>query len=109
MTELMKIKNGQRYLVTTDMWFFGADGNVYRSAWGKVYIETTENTLGFKPSRPSTNWFMRVGDGENSVIIAGCQIHYLVRCENIPDKKLGTYQRTDSNEDLARNSIWFTE
>ena len=109
MTELMKIQNGQRYLVTSESWFFGTDGNVYRSAWGRVYIETTEETLGFKPSRPSTNWYMRIGDGENSVIIAGCQIHYLIRCENRPTRKAGTYQRTDSGELFDNNSIWFTE
>jgi hypothetical protein len=52
---------------------------------------------------------MVIGEGENSVIIAGCQIHYLVRCEKRPKEKKGIYIRTDSSEELAKNSIWFTE
>jgi len=105
----MKIEEGQRYLVTSEGWFFGPDGNIYRSAWGKIHISTTESILGITPLRPSTNWFMVIGEGENSVIIAGCQIHYLVRCEKRPKEKKGIYRRTDSSEELAKNSIWFTE
>jgi hypothetical protein len=78
---MSKIKEGENYLVTTEGWWFAPDGIQYKSVWGKASIQKTEDVLGFTPIRPSTNWFICIGD----VIIAGCQIHYIVRCPEKPD------------------------
>jgi len=103
------IKNGERYLVTTDNWFVAPDGQQYLSAWGRCEMLTTDNVFGFKPSRPSTNWFLKVGDDNRHVIIAGCQIHYAVRCESVPVRIIGTHKNNDSDRDHLLNRIYFAE
>lgn len=75
-----------KYLITTDAWFFAPDGLKYRSAWGEVKI-LEDNALGVKTNRNSTNWFARIGSEKNHVIVAGCQIHYAVRCESKPNSE----------------------
>ena len=74
---------GKKYLVTTNNWFVAPDGNQYRSAWGEVEI-LQDDFLGIKTNRNSTNWFARIGVGNRHIIVAGYQIFYAVRCENIP-------------------------
>jgi len=73
-----------KYLITTDAWFIAPDGKQYKAAWGDV--EILEDTfLGLKTNKNSANWFAKVGGNESHIIIAGCQIHYAVRCDKIPD------------------------
>ena len=102
------IKNGEYYLITTDNWFIAPDGQQYKSAWGECELITTEQAFGFKPSRPSTNWFCKVGKGENSLVIAGCQIHYAVKCTNRPpaDDRVYTDKNTGLTEKMSR--IWYS-
>lgn len=103
----MEIKEGEKYLVTSDNWFVGPDGNQYKSAWGKVYLKSTFATLGFEPKRPSTNWFLIIGEDNNSVIMAGCQIHFLVKCDTAPNRIPGTYLA--EGKYMTYNDIWNTE
>lgn len=78
---LAHIAIGDKVLVTTDAWFFGPDGRQYKSIWGTVKsLATDEQSLGIKTNMRSTNWYMIVGD----VLIAGCQVHYVVKCKNPP-------------------------
>lgn len=72
------------YLITTDDWFYARDGKSYKAAWGKIEV-LQDDILGVKTNSRSTNWFAKVGDEENHVIIAGCQIHYAVKCEDVPN------------------------
>ena len=74
------------YLITTDNWFTAPDGKYYKSVWGNVEI-IEDSFLGIKTNRISSNWFAKVGSEDNHVIIAGCQIHYAVKCDkpNIGD------------------------
>jgi hypothetical protein len=67
------IENGQRYLVTTDNWFFAPNGDQYKAAWGKCEIKNIKEVFGFDPIRPSTNWYLEVGSDSKKIIIAGCQ------------------------------------
>ena len=85
-----------KYLITTDAWFIAPDGKMYRAVWGNV--EIVEDTfLGLKTNRNSSNWFAKVGSKDNHVIIAGCQIHYAIRCEKMPNiDRVQDYQ-TDAN------------
>lgn len=73
-----------KYLITTDQWFFAPDGLQYRCVWGDVEI-ITDSFLGITTNRNSTNWFAKVGTPLNHVIVAGCQIHYAVSCEEKPN------------------------
>lgn len=72
------------YLITTDNWFIAPDGREYKAAWG--YVEIVEDSLiGVKTNRNSTNWFAKVGNNDCHIVIAGCQIHYAIRCEQRPN------------------------
>ena len=80
----LKINNMKgKYLITTDAWFFAPDGRSYRAAWGEVEI-IEDAFLGLKTNRNSSNWFAKVGGENNHFIIAGCQIHYAIKCEEQP-------------------------
>lgn len=68
------------YLITTDAWFYAPDGRQYRAVWGNVTI-TDDSVLGIKTNARSSNWFAKVGSEENHVIVAGCQIHYAIKCD----------------------------
>lgn len=74
----MNIEIGKRYLITSDSWFYAPNGKAYRAAFGTVYgIKTSEETLGVRTNAKSTNWYVEIG----RLIIAGCQIHQAVRCD----------------------------
>lgn len=73
-----------KHLITTDNWFYAPDGKLYRAVWGDVQI-LDDTVLGVKTNRNASNWYARVGSDDNHVIVAGCQIHYAVRCEAEPN------------------------
>lgn len=73
-----------KMLITTDAWFYAPDGLKYRSVWGEVKI-IEDSALGVKTNRNSTNWYAYVGSEEKGVIVAGCQIHYAVKCDKAPN------------------------
>jgi len=92
-----------KYLITTDNWFYAPNGKTYKAAWGDVTI-LEDTFLGLKTNKNATNWYAKVGPESNHIIIAGCQIHYVVKCENEPnteeitdysvdDGKVNTYNR----------------
>jgi len=68
------------YLITTDGWFVAPDGRQYQAVYGHCEVFSDEEILGVKTNEKSTNWYVRVGDEENNVVIAGCQIHYACKC-----------------------------
>jgi len=70
---------GKEVLITTDSWFIAPDGESYKSVYGKLQgIFLDRDILGVKTNAKSTNWYAQVG----GMIIAGCQIHYVINCEN---------------------------
>lgn len=73
-----------RYLITTDDWFVAPTGKMYKAAWGNVEI-VEDSILGLKTNRNSSNWFAKVGSAEKHILIAGCQIHYAIKCEAEPN------------------------
>ena len=73
-----------KYLITTDGWFYAPDGKTYRAVWGNVEI-IEDVFLGVKTNKNSSNWFAKVGNKKNHVIIAGCQIHYAIKTNKKPD------------------------
>lgn len=79
-TSPLNIAPGQKGLVTLDNWFYAPNGRQYRAVFGTVKAaRTAEDTLGVKPNGKSTNWYLEIGN----VTIAGCQIHYVVRCDAV--------------------------
>ncbi|QDP55365.1 MAG: hypothetical protein Tp176DCM1853251_49 [Prokaryotic dsDNA virus sp.] len=69
---------GQKYIITTDQWFIGPDGNQYRAAFGTVHgVHDSADVLGVRTNAKSTNWYVVIGD----MVLAGCQIHYAVRTD----------------------------
>ena len=74
------------YLITTDQWFIAPDGQMYSAVWGNVEI-VSDDLLGIKTNARSTNWFAKVGNSDNHVVIAGCQIHYAVKSEDRPSNE----------------------
>lgn len=72
--------NGKKVLVTTSNWFFAPDGRQYKQAWGTVKICKFEDLLGVKPYNYA-NWFLVFND---ILLIAGCQIHYAIVCDDRP-------------------------
>lgn len=100
-----------KYLITTDNYFLAPNGQHFQGVWGEVEI-LTDDILGVKTNRMSTNWFAKVGTAENHVIIAGCQIHYAVKCEERPYNR--PYNREEIHEGELRlipspSRIYFTE
>lgn len=89
-----------KYLITTDAWFFAPDGKLYRAVWGDVQI-TEDSFLGVKTNRNSSNWFAKVGTESNHVIVAGCQIHYAVRCESKPHTDLTQDWHADAQNGIT--------
>lgn len=76
----MRPNVGEKYLITTDNWFFAPDGEQYRAVFGTVNgINKDEDTLGIKTNRGSTNWYVMIGN----MIIAGCQIHYCLKTDKM--------------------------
>jgi hypothetical protein len=73
-----------KYLITTDSWFYAPDGLKYRSAWGTINI-LDDSVLGLKTNKGSTNWYASIGGNGKEVVVAGCQIHYAVKCDNKPN------------------------
>ena len=73
-----------KYLITTDAWFYAPDGKQYKAAWGDVQI-IEDTFLGLKTNRNSSNWFVKMGSEQKHIVIAGCQIHYAIRCEQKPN------------------------
>lgn len=100
-----------KYLITTDAWFLAPDGKTYRAVWGEVEI-LEDAVLGLKTNKNSTNWFAKVGNENNHVIIAGCQIHYAIRCEDKPhNKKIKDYTTSDAGciEYERPTQIWIAD
>lgn len=94
----MKMQAGERVLITTNNWFYGPDGKEYRAVFGTVKsINSDDETLGIKTNRNATNWYVEVG----SMIIAGCQIHYIVRCQHA---HLGDVEQWNAHEGQVRVS-----
>lgn len=77
-------KIGDKFLVTTDNWFFAPDGQQYKAVFGTVKgIQKDKDTLGIETNRQSTNWYLSIG----CMIVAGCQIHYAVKCDDFNSSK----------------------
>lgn len=100
-----------KYLITTDNWFYAPDGQKYKSVWGEVKI-LEDSSIGIKTNRNSTNWYAFIGSEDKGMIVAGCQIHYAVKCNEKPntkDVKEFSYGDNKSHEYMRPTEIYISE
>lgn len=77
MDKLMGIDPNTIYVVTSDDWFYDANGNNVKGAVGFITPIKAEVALGFQPKR-SADWFLRIDTPSGqTVYIAGCKIHHV--------------------------------
>lgn len=75
---------GDKYLITTNEWFYAPDGQSYRAVYGKINkIVSDSELLGMVTNRHSTNWYLHIGN----MIVAGCQIYYAIKTDNCSKEK----------------------
>ena len=93
-----------KYLITTNNWFYSPDGMKRKSVWGNVKI-IEDSALGIKTNRNSSNWYAFVGSESKGMVVAGCQIHYAVKCENKPntDRVKDTTYGSGTSHEFERN------
>lgn len=101
----MNIEPGQKALITTDEWFYAPDGRQYRGVFGTVKaVRSSEETLGVRTNAKSTNWYVEIG----CMTIAGCQIHYAVRCDECNCDRVTDWSNDDGEvKEFYRPSIIF--
>ena len=90
-----------KYLITTDHWFIAPDGKQYRAAWGNVIL-IDDKFLVIKTNRNSSNWFAKVGGNDREIIIAGCQIHYAIKCPTKPDNSRVKDYQVDATKENGK-------
>ncbi len=74
----MKDLIGKKVILTSTSWFLAPDGLQYKGAFGTLKaIHTSQETLGFTPSRSHTNWYIEIGN----LHIAGCQVLQMVKSD----------------------------
>ena len=91
-----------KYLITTDNYFYGPDGQQYRSVFGEIEI-LQDSFLGITTNRNSSNLYIKVSGKTQHIIIAGCQIHYALQCE-YDDLKLDDILEYDDKGQLKKES-----
>jgi len=88
----MNLNVGDKAIITCDSWFYAPDGRSYRAVFGTVKaVRSDQETLGIKTNARSTNWYIEIGN----TTIAGCQIHYAVKCRDVPPAKVADERETD--------------
>lgn len=100
-----------KYLITTDNWFYAPDGKLYRAVWGEVEI-LPDTFLGVKTNVRSSNWYAKVGAADKFVLLAGCQLHYAVKCPTQPvvsDIMDNSVVQGESKNYMRPTQIWIAE
>lgn len=101
-----------KHLVTTDNWFYAPDGLKYRAVWGEVVVLDDDTTLGIKTNKGSSNWYVFVGNQERGMLVAGCQLHYAVKCSNPPNTQKVedyTYDNSGATSFVRPSEIYLAE
>jgi hypothetical protein len=101
-----------KFLITTDDWFYAPDGKQYKAVWGNIEV-LDDSILGIKTNRNASNWYAKIGSEDKHVIIAGCQIHYSVKCDEKPNTDIVEDYHTSAEvgvKNFSRPSqIWIAE
>lgn len=81
----MKNLFDQNVLITTDHWFLAQNGQQYKGVWGRAKVCKAVDLLGFNPRR-SENWFVLVGEGDEMLMVGGCEISFVQACPKPPSR-----------------------
>lgn len=94
---------GKKALITCDNWFYAPNGKEYRAVFGTVHgVHSSEETLGVKTNAKSTNWYVVIGN----MTLAGCQIHYAIRCDKAHTDRVGGWGVSDGKvNEYTRPSV----
>lgn len=102
-----------KHLITTSEWFIAPDGKYYKAVFGDCEVVDAPGTLGIETNRNSSNWYVKVKGQEDEMIVAGCQIHYVVKTEKVnPDRKVIDIKLLDSGQTIeykTYNRIYIVE
>lgn len=101
---------GKKVLITTSNWFIAPDGKDYRAVHGTLKgVHEAGKSLGFIPNRAHANWFIEVG----AMIIMGCQVMYVVECENVEKGNTTDYKYSEQTSSIVSyekpTSIYITD
>lgn len=97
------------YLVTSNKWFVTPDGTEKRAVWGEVEIVKYKD-YGITPAEGHAEYMLKVGTEENHVFIAGCHVHYLVKCKRPIDESSFKIIEHNTGEMISRkNPIYIAE
>lgn len=96
------MKTGQKYLISTDDWFIGPDGENYKGAFGTVHdVVDSADALGIRTNARSSNWYVLIGD----MLIAGCQIHYATRTDTFNPEPAKAEIDYEGQRKISQNSM----
>ena len=108
----LDINIGDKILVTTEGWFFAPDGESYKAVYGTLKnLINTEDVLGIKSDKTTAKWALKIGE----MIVAGCQIHYMVKSDSCEKKKGNTmYQLNEKAQGVISgispvSAIYFSD
>jgi len=104
----MKNYIGKKVLVTTSEWFIAPNGKSYKAIWGTLHtINEAKESVGFAINRTHANWFIEIGN----MVVAGCQIFYLMACEERPETGIIDDWTSDNGGTSYRHpsSIWVAD
>lgn len=88
-----------KHLITTEEYFVAPDGQQYKAVFGTVTIVDKRIMIGELKANPrSVNWYAQVGTGQGSIIIAGCQISYAVKCDILNYGKVTSHTMEDGKK-----------
>lgn len=83
----LAVRGSRLMAIQVDDWMFAPDGQQYRVIFGLAQVLRAKDLLGFEP-RNSANWWVMVGEGEGSMLIAGCKIHF---AQEVSSKPAGSH------------------
>jgi hypothetical protein len=104
----MNMGLGNKYLISTDDWFYGPDGQQYKAVFGTVTgVRSDEEALGIKTNRHATNWYIEIGN----MIIVGCQVHYVTRTDRCEKRRTVLEVENNGKVELcdATQRIYFAD
>jgi hypothetical protein len=80
---------GVKMLLQWDEHMGTVDGTNHRTAWGTVRIHKSKDMFGFDLKKAS-NYYFSVGNGANTIFIAGCQVFAGTMCTKKPTGPLAS-------------------
>lgn len=72
----------KKYIVTTDKWFYGRDGQRYNAAWGTIKNVSEDSIVSDVLSYKN---LLQVGEGDKACYINRMHVDFIARCDERPN------------------------